>query len=434
MSYSSQYERIPSVQQLVAQDMGIMLVGSHIQSTSPLPSISVLEIFLDEYIKRGLRQQYPILEPAFFQGTVAYAYNTASPTTSNVSHRACVYSFLALMCALCEDLAVLYPFIDCELCAANARRLMAEALAEEPSLELAQAATTLVCASYCTSPVCKYRTLTLLSHPAQSLYGTICMVLPVAVHFNTFAARMVNLLGGHIMPSQDESCDPLTMQDCISIQLRNLFWVCYFIDKDLAIRTGLPACIDDSFCNLTLPSYYAETFYAPAQSCAIPALPTCTFCFDIRLCIIKSEIYTRLYSEKSLRRSEAEKESVIRHLESLLGTWKRSLPPHAQPAPIGLPHASPMPNAPPNVLRTWIEYYHCASIIHLARSHWVHRGWGRRLCGGIRAISAELMVPVEASRMILLQLDNGLQQSCLRIPLSVISIPLPQTIQEDSQL
>ncbi|KAL3428859.1 hypothetical protein BDV09DRAFT_181354 [Aspergillus tetrazonus] len=97
-----------------------MLVKSHIQSTSPLPNISVLEIFLDEYIKHGLQQQYPILEPAFFQGTVASAYSIASPTTSNVSHRACVYSFLVLMCVLCEDLAVLYPFIDCKLCAANA--------------------------------------------------------------------------------------------------------------------------------------------------------------------------------------------------------------------------------------------------------------------------------------------------------------------------
>lgn len=84
------------------------------------------------------------LVSGLFQTTLTTAYDTTRPYTRNVRHRACVFSFIALMCVICHDLVVQYPFIDSEMSAINARCLMAEALNGEASFELAQAATTLV--------------------------------------------------------------------------------------------------------------------------------------------------------------------------------------------------------------------------------------------------------------------------------------------------
>ncbi|KAL4812195.1 hypothetical protein BDW67DRAFT_170604 [Aspergillus spinulosporus] len=394
MNYSSYYESASAVQQSIAQDMEIMLVRSQTQSILPLPDISTTEAFLEEYLRRDLYQRYPILNRDLFQATLAIAYDTTRPYTRTVSHKACVFSFIALMCVICQDLVVQYPSIDGEMCAINARCLMVEALNGETSFELAQAATTL------------------------ALHGTLCMSFSVAIHFNSIAARLVFLLGGHTAPSQNEASEPETSKPYIAFQIRNLFWICYFVDKDLVFRTGLPPAIDDSHCDLSLPPDYVATFYSPAQGYTIPATPieTATFAFDIRLCIIKSRIYTLLYSKKSFHQPEAEMEDVIRHLETTLGAWKRSLPTNDQPASIGFPCIARETKVPLRLLLTWIEYYHCASILHLARSHLSH-GDVLRIVSGIYDMPTELIVPIEASRRILLQLGNVTQQESLTVKL-----------------
>ncbi|KAJ5297790.1 hypothetical protein N7508_008039 [Penicillium antarcticum] len=423
MSYSSHYETTSAVQQLIAQDMEIMLVRSQTRDILPLPDISIIEAFLEEYLRRNLYQRYPILSPGFFQATVTAAYDTSWPYTRNISHRACVFSFIALMCVLCQDLVGQYPSIDGEMCAINARCLMAQALNGEASFELAQAATTLVSAAWLA-----YHGVLLvhakLTSPdlflLQALHGTLCNSLSVSIHFNSIAARLVFLLGGHTASFQGEASTPETGEHYGTLQIRNLFWICYFVDKDLVFRTGLPPSIDDSYCNLSLPPNYVATFYSQAQGYATPAVPmeTAMFVFDIRLCIIKSRIYTQLYSEKSLLQPEAETEDVIRHLETTLGAWKLSLPMDAQPASIGFPCIPRETKVPLGLLFTWIEYYHCASILHLARSHLSH-GNILRVVSGTYDMPGELMVPIAASRMILQQLNNTIQRESLSVHLSL---------------
>lgn len=216
-------------------------------------------------------------------------------------------------------------------------------------------------------------------------------------------------------------------ESCVAFQIRNLFWVCYLVDKDLVFCTGLPPAIDDSYCDLSLPPDYVPTFYSPVQGYLRPPTPmeTATFAFDIRLCIIKSRIYTLLYSANSLRQPEAEMEDVIRHVEITLGAWKRSLPTNDQPASIGFPCVPRDTGVPLRLLLTWIEYYHCASILHLARSHLSH-GNVLRIVSGTYDTPAELTVPIEASRRILLQLGNITQQEFLAVELSPLLQRSPQ--------
>ena len=102
-----------------------------------------------------------------------------------------------------------------------------------------------------------------------------------------------------------------------------LFWLCYVLDKDISLRTGQPPVIADQFCDLTLPEGYAQSRFLPHQPGQVqnPWLPG-----DLRLSLLKSKAVQSLYSNASLRKSDAELLKTIRELDEELEGWRISIP------------------------------------------------------------------------------------------------------------
>ncbi|GKU14293.1 unnamed protein product [Fusarium langsethiae] len=135
----------------------------------------------------------------------------------------------------------------------------------------------------------------------------------------SIASRMIFKLEAHIPPPITEPYD----KGNINHHMRDLFWVCYCMDKDLCHRIAQPPAINDAHCDLSLPANYAEmqntnilslSQFSPYNPATVPLYP-----WDIRLSVIKSRIHDDLYSMSALRQPEAEILRRIRMFSPAVG-------------------------------------------------------------------------------------------------------------------
>ena len=74
------------------------------------------------------------------------------------------------------------------------------------------------------------------------------------------SSRVLFQFGAHSLSDQVPASQP--RKHSISFyqdrHLRNLFWLCYSLDKEMVLRLGQPPSINDEHCNLTLPLGYEE--------------------------------------------------------------------------------------------------------------------------------------------------------------------------------
>ncbi|GKZ36987.1 hypothetical protein AbraIFM66950_008279 [Aspergillus brasiliensis] len=407
MTFAKVYDEGAPTEQLVCLDAEIMRIRSQTTDICSLPQQALVKSVLQAYQSSPLRSRYPVVEPTLFRITIASAYNQDGLTldTRNTSSRACVCAALALIPLILEDYHGLSP-AECDAFATKAKCLMAEALNGTPSLDCLQAALML------------------------SLHGMISRTLQTAVYFNTIAARLVFMLGGHIT-DHDRGASSPDSDPRETNHTRNLFWLCYLTDKDLTFRCGQPPAINDSQCDLTLPPHYTQNLYPAVIDTGEISLPapdlsnTIIFPFDIRLSIIKSKIFADIYSAAALRKSQYQIEQSIRDIEQNLGNWRHSIPPSRQPPPVGLMTERAVTSHPtPNILLTWFEYYQCACMLHLVRGQYGISGKMHEVNGGHLLLS-NLAVAIEASRRILCHLNFA---ASLQSPdaswLATFSVPL----------
>lgn len=117
---------------------------------------------------------------------------------------------------------------------------------------------------------------------------------------------------------------------------RNLFWLCYLADKDLALLSGLPPTLANEYCDVGIAEEYlthnaflhgfnegtdANDIDAISWDRAIPFLPG-----DPRLGILKEKIFRLLYSPSALKIIDSELLTRIRHLDDELESWRLSIP------------------------------------------------------------------------------------------------------------
>ncbi|RAH44571.1 fungal specific transcription factor domain-containing protein [Aspergillus brunneoviolaceus CBS 621.78] len=405
MAFAKVYDEGAPGERLVCLDAEIIRIRSQTTDICSLPRQALIESVLQAYQSSRLRSRYPVVEPTLFRTTIASAYNQDRLTldTRNASSRACVCACLALIPLILEDYHTLSP-AECDAFATKAKCLMGEALNGSPSLECLQAAVML------------------------SLHGMLTRSLQTAIYFNIIAARLVFMLGGHITDHEIGASSPDSDQRAAS-HARNLFWLCYLTDKDLALRCGQPPAIEDSQCDLTLPPNYTQNVY-PTVGLSTHDLPdTIIFPFDIRLAMIKSKIFANIYSASSLRKSQYAIEQSIREIEQNLGNWRNSIPPSWQPPPVGLMTEHAVTLRPPrNILLTWFEYYQCACMLHLVRGHYGTSVGIHHVKGGSLLLS-NLAVSVEASRRILHHLEFAVSfQSSDASWIATFSVPLASIV------
>ncbi|CZR69441.1 uncharacterized protein PAC_19341 [Phialocephala subalpina] len=103
---------------------------------------------------------------------------------------------------------------------------------------------------------------------------------------------------------------------------KRVFWIAYFLDKDINFKTGRPPVQDDEDMDVELPVGTAY-LYMPGE---VRDREIDFFSLRIGVAIIQGQIYKRLCSVNAERQSEMERAVAVRELEAMLETWKRSVP------------------------------------------------------------------------------------------------------------
>jgi hypothetical protein len=227
------------------------------------------------------------------------------------------------------------------------------------------------------------------------------------------ACRAAFALGGHrISPSTPEN-RPLTLHEREDLYLRDLFWLCYKLDKDIALRTGQPPLINDNFCNLSLPEgYLGGRFEAlslqsssdkSSSSRRTPLLPG-----DLRLDLLKSKVCKLLYSAESSQKSDAELLRAIRELDDELERWRVSVPANFSPSMSASASGMMDPELDTSMrmlhIELHLEYNHLLAVIHCASGRCTVSTSGTGQGDPGYGVQSSLELSVEASRSTLIYL------------------------------
>ncbi|KAJ5758508.1 transcriptional regulator family: Fungal Specific TF [Penicillium odoratum] len=350
-----------------------------------LPDRRSVEVYFDAY-KRStvMRRLFPVVDPELFAETISEAYR--QPRSSfgfgQASARACVIAFAAFsarlppVVAAVRDPACVSLQGDHEVLASKAQFLLSQVVQEPANLEGAQAVIML------------------------TLYEVSSGNMRATNYFAAIAGRLIFMLGGNLTNSRVHlkgERDQRRQQ-----QLRNLFWIIYTMDKDVALRTGQPPNIADENCDLTLPPGYEEhSFMDPEDVNMVYSQPS--FPFDLRLSIIKSRTHTALYSVSAMRKSDADLLKSIRELDDELEAWRLSIPAQWRPT-MSFSAETSDPNVSMHSVMLRLNYYLCMSIIHAASSRC--QAW-RQGNGMLDGVNSSLALSVEASRSTLCYLEAG---------------------------
>ncbi|CAJ0550147.1 Ff.00g100770.m01.CDS01 [Fusarium sp. VM40] len=219
--------------------------------------------------------------------------------------------------------------------------------------------------------------------------------------------RLIFRLGAHVPPQTTEPYN----KNNLAHHLRDLFWVCYCIDKDLTHRINQPPAINDNHCNLVLPANYAQMQSSNIltsngssnhNSSTVPLYP-----WDLRLSKMKSRIYEDLYSMSALTQPEAEVLRRIRCLDEELEMWRLTLPIDHRPTLSFLEQTPVDAHTNTQAIMLRLSYHHCITLIHKARC----RIFGMNLSPSIMpddGDAANFQLLVDASKSTLTYLEKAL--------------------------
>ncbi|KAJ5112752.1 hypothetical protein N7532_000797 [Penicillium argentinense] len=351
------------------------------QNMFELPDWRVVRLYFEAYKSSLVMQRlFPVVDAELFEETIISAYQQPQSTfrVGQASTRACIMAFLAFTARLppIKEFAQNSPLgnVDYDAMATRGQFLLSQVLQEPASLEGAQAATML------------------------TLYELSSGNMRATNYFGAITARLLFMLGANLGTTKAalQGGRPQKRQQA----LRNLFWISYTLDKDVALRTGQPPTIADENCDLTLPPGYLDrAFKDPEHQDSQSIEPV--FPFDLRLSIIKSRAHSALYSVKSLQKCDADLLKSIRELDDELEEWRLSIPQQWRPTMSFAPDASD-PNVSMHSVMLRVNYYLCMSIIHQASSRckaWINGS------GLVDGVSSSLTLSVEASRSTLCYLE-----------------------------
>ncbi|KAF4464532.1 fungal specific transcription factor domain-containing [Fusarium albosuccineum] len=102
-------------------------------------------------------------------------------------------------------------------------------------------------------------------------------------------------------------------------QRRRVFWIAYFLDKDISLRMGTPFAQDDDDMDAELPtgSLTKLPFNNNGGPCTIDFFKS-----RIGLAVIQGQVYKRLYSVQATRQTEAQRSAVAQELHCILSYWR----------------------------------------------------------------------------------------------------------------
>ncbi|KAJ5484179.1 hypothetical protein N7539_005975 [Penicillium diatomitis] len=355
---------------------GVLLTSLTNQNLLELPERRIVRTYLEAYKKTAvMRRVFPVIDPDFFEVTMHIAYQDYQNSSRQMGSRACVLAFLAFISRvpMINDLRLEIP-VDHEILTFKARSLITQILHAAATLDSLQATTILI------------------------LYELCSGNMRLASFLTALASRQIFMLGAHL--SQDHLTPSSDRSEKRHKQLRNVFWVCYAVDKDIALRTGEPPVLTDQNCDLTLPEgYMNRAALNPERDDSFDVEPV--FPYELRLSLIKSRAYNELYSFSALQKTDAELLKSIRELDDDLEAWRLSIPSEWRPT-MSFSQETSDSNMSMHSVMLRVNYYLCMSIIHQASSRC--KAWMQG-SGLIEGVSSSLALSVEASRSTLCYME-----------------------------
>ncbi|GAB1215274.1 hypothetical protein ATERTT37_004460 [Aspergillus terreus] len=374
-----------------AQRSNSVLMNLQSQGAFELPDRNVVERHFDLYQSSLMQRIFPVVDTVLFSETIKAAYQQPYASLAGQSDkRACVFAFLAFSSFIghpchhpeLDPSKVNIPPIDGEVFVPKVQQFIPQLLQDPTTLDSLQAILML------------------------SLYELISGNLQSSNYYAHISMSMIFTLGANTCSFQPSGV-PTSSEEIkqrVHGHLRNLFWLCYTIEKDICIRTGQPQMFTEENCDLTLPPGYVDKLWYSMtchhSSQEMPETPL--FPVDLRLSIIKSRAYSALYSFKALQKTDAELLKEIRELDDELERWRMSVPPEWRPT-LSFSHETPDPNVSMHSVMLRLNYHLCMTIIHMASSRC--KSWANGQAGMVDGVSSSLALSVEASRSTLLYLE-----------------------------
>ncbi|KAJ4865417.1 fungal specific transcription factor domain-containing protein [Trichoderma breve] len=323
-----------------------------------LPQRSTLERYAAAYCSSTICLIFPVLSEGLFVKTLDLAYSSPD-SPSVVSARACVYSFLAVASILhIEDDSAAKMSSESYLAAA---RSLIPQVTQEMTGDGLQTLVTLAIVYYFLGDL-----------QSMGLFLSIAtrFIFALKAHANPQdVARSYFSSPSSSYQASSPPTSPVYDKNDRTHHLRDLFWTCYSLDKDLCIRTGQPSCLSDIHCDLTLPPDYSVMQNRHIQSHTIPDLGNRTvpmYPWELLLSQLKSRAYDALYSPMAHRKSQCELLESIRILDESLEQWRLSLPPNFRPT-LTFGKMTPV-SADVSMQSSMVRlaYYHFVAIVHRA--------------------------------------------------------------------
>lgn len=145
---------------------------------------------------------------------------------------------------------------------------------------------------------------------------------------------------------------------------RNVFWIVYSLDKDLALRIGQPSIIVDDDIEVDMPpeaNRLVQALGAP-KSFNI-------FYYMIQLAKIQSRTFSDLYSIRSRNKHAIKRLKLVTHLDKALQEWQEMLPIEIRPGE----DIQCSEDQYPTVFMMHFAYLNCLTSIHRIAIH--HSSW-----------------------------------------------------------
>ncbi|KAK7890524.1 hypothetical protein LTR67_007732 [Exophiala xenobiotica] len=365
-----------------------------------LPARESVEKHFDYYLTSSFSDAFPIADKVLFPLIIERAYRHDTASAVMLATKACIFSFIAFTSMAGHPADEGLPPIDLEHCIAAAQLLVPDILNARPSIEVVDAMMMFAVYQFGCGNV-----------------HTVDIILALA-------SRFLFMLGAHLYPGTETDSLPshaLNLESRRTLHLRDVFWICYGLDKEITFRTGRPPIINDTACDLTFPKYYWQQIQQDFQGA--PRLPS-----DLRLTLIKSKAYDKLYSPNALRKADAEMLKDIRELDEMLENWRQSLPPRRRPTLSYSQQRGHVPNDDSFDIVTFLirlEYHHCMTTIHQASSRCTNWAGNHRTAEGL---GSSLDLALESSRSLLSYFTSVEHHLTPHIFWVVIFYPLSATL------
>lgn len=345
------------------------------QQNFDLPNRDTVQEILSLFFRSSFRLTFPVLDECLFQATVEDAYRTTDETpnpTPKIESRACILAALSIATRLKDPKETIF-FMDGDECAAKAHYLLNH-LTENISLEKLQTILLLVSQYtsheiFPSSNIKTYCSVKQMHYMFQGRWNRASLL-------NSMASVTICSLKGHYYKQPTPGATNANLQRNNS-QIRILFWLTYMLDKDLAIRSGDPPLLTESYCDLTISielfDYYNylprldDTYGCTGQRVEHLAPH---FTGDVGLSLLKEKVCYQLFSAHASKCSDDQLLLRIRKLDDEIESWRMSLPSIFRPALFVSHNNTSLDSSEEAVplftrrMSLQLEYHHLMTVIH----------------------------------------------------------------------